>query len=212
MTLARLDRIETNINNKVTSLHLSGVDLVDGTPVIDVKPFVPLYDSDNTCSVPDWVSGGLALRRKVSFSSLADEQLSEILKNKRSRNTLRFYGRRGETIEEALVDIRACIEEVLAIDVRSQWQTTKARKGKFHAERAARLRQGPVVKTDPGGSRTADVESAVNVGSCTQQLDNLLITFKVQEGPNDHTNISASNASGAEDCLIVTSIELLQKP
>jgi tRNA-Thr(GGU) m(6)t(6)A37 methyltransferase TsaA len=28
-----------------TTLHVSGLDLLDGTPVLDVKPYVPLFDS-----------------------------------------------------------------------------------------------------------------------------------------------------------------------
>lgn len=39
LSAVRLDRIEGS------TLHLSGVDLIDGTPVLDVKPYVPLADS-----------------------------------------------------------------------------------------------------------------------------------------------------------------------
>ncbi|XP_022100829.1 tRNA (adenine(37)-N6)-methyltransferase-like isoform X2 [Acanthaster planci] len=39
LTLAKLDRIEGN------TLHLSGVDIIDGTPVLDIKPYVPSYDN-----------------------------------------------------------------------------------------------------------------------------------------------------------------------
>lgn len=39
LTAARLNRVEAGV------LHLSGVDLVDGTPIFDVKPYIPRYDS-----------------------------------------------------------------------------------------------------------------------------------------------------------------------
>uniref|UniRef100_UPI00358FA082 tRNA (adenine(37)-N6)-methyltransferase-like n=1 Tax=Myxine glutinosa TaxID=7769 RepID=UPI00358FA082 len=39
ITLARLDSIEGE------TLHLSGIDVVDGTPVLDIKPFIPEYDA-----------------------------------------------------------------------------------------------------------------------------------------------------------------------
>ncbi|XP_071483148.1 tRNA (adenine(37)-N6)-methyltransferase-like [Diadema antillarum] len=39
LTLARLDKVEGD------TLHLSGTDMIDGTPVLDVKPYVPEYDS-----------------------------------------------------------------------------------------------------------------------------------------------------------------------
>jgi tRNA-Thr(GGU) m(6)t(6)A37 methyltransferase TsaA len=39
LTLCQLQRIGGN------ELHLSGVDLVDGTPILDIKPFIPSYDA-----------------------------------------------------------------------------------------------------------------------------------------------------------------------
>lgn len=37
-------------------LHLTGVDFVDGTPVLDIKPYVPFYDCIPEATVPRWVS------------------------------------------------------------------------------------------------------------------------------------------------------------
>ncbi|XP_062617095.1 tRNA (adenine(37)-N6)-methyltransferase-like [Saccostrea cucullata] len=39
LTLAKLDTVSGS------TLHLSGIDLLDGTPVLDVKPYIPEYDS-----------------------------------------------------------------------------------------------------------------------------------------------------------------------
>ena len=39
LTLAKLESIERD------TLHLSGIDLIDGTPILDVKPYIPRYDS-----------------------------------------------------------------------------------------------------------------------------------------------------------------------
>ncbi|KAK2707703.1 hypothetical protein QYM36_015410, partial [Artemia franciscana] len=39
LTLAKLERVEGSV------LHLSGLDLLDGTPVLDIKPFIPEYDT-----------------------------------------------------------------------------------------------------------------------------------------------------------------------
>jgi len=44
ITLCKLDRIQVHGPHEVT-LHVSGLDLVDGTPVLDIKPYVPVYDS-----------------------------------------------------------------------------------------------------------------------------------------------------------------------
>jgi tRNA-Thr(GGU) m(6)t(6)A37 methyltransferase TsaA len=42
LSVVKLESIET-ANGKVI-LHLAGIDLVDGTPVIDIKPYVPYVD------------------------------------------------------------------------------------------------------------------------------------------------------------------------
>ncbi|RXN30158.1 nef-associated 1 [Labeo rohita] len=42
LTLAKLERITGD------TLHLSGVDIIAGTPVLDIKPYIPDYDSPKT--------------------------------------------------------------------------------------------------------------------------------------------------------------------
>lgn len=36
-------------------LRVTGLDAIDGTPVLDVKPYLPSYDSVPEARVPDWV-------------------------------------------------------------------------------------------------------------------------------------------------------------
>jgi tRNA-Thr(GGU) m(6)t(6)A37 methyltransferase TsaA len=36
-------------------LHVKGLDAIDGTPIIDVKPYFPAFDSVDQPNVPDWV-------------------------------------------------------------------------------------------------------------------------------------------------------------
>ncbi|KAL1023782.1 hypothetical protein UPYG_G00046040 [Umbra pygmaea] len=54
LTLAKLDRVTSD------TLHLSEVDMIAGTPVLDIKPYIPDYDSphcrlavDSDCLQPD---------------------------------------------------------------------------------------------------------------------------------------------------------------
>ncbi|XP_068178064.1 tRNA (adenine(37)-N6)-methyltransferase isoform X2 [Antennarius striatus] len=42
LTLARLDNILGD------TIHLSDIDMIDGTPVLDIKPYIPEYDSPHT--------------------------------------------------------------------------------------------------------------------------------------------------------------------
>ena len=38
LTLAKLELVEG------TRVHVSGIDLIEGTPVLDIKPYIPEYD------------------------------------------------------------------------------------------------------------------------------------------------------------------------
>ena len=50
LSLAKLERVDG------ARLELSGVDLVDGTPILDVKPYIPAYDAPaEEARVADWV-------------------------------------------------------------------------------------------------------------------------------------------------------------
>ncbi len=47
LTLAKLERIEGD------TLHLTGIDLIDGTPILDVKPYIPDYDTPTLPQLQD---------------------------------------------------------------------------------------------------------------------------------------------------------------
>lgn len=172
-------------------LELSGLDLVDGTPVLDIKPYVAAYDSpiDEEARVPGWVSGGLATKRPVIVSDTARDSLRTIVQAGKTK----FYGRPfGESDDEGYERLVACICEVLAMDVRSSYQTKKAREGKSQAERSERL------------TTKASTSSS---SSCTQQIDNVLVHFSVQ--PASSVVRPTSEGSGAEDTVFVSMIEPL---
>ncbi|VEU36281.1 unnamed protein product [Pseudo-nitzschia multistriata] len=240
ITLCKLDRIQEYGPHKVT-LHVSGLDLVDGTPVLDIKPYVPVYDSVNAVAqatlspsppevqiessisssqtpngsssmspafgdlplppprVPEWVQGGLATKRNVVITKTAKNELEEILQH--NPKALDFYGSHcycdsdGKGDSTAATMLRV-IEQVLSIDVRSSHQTRKARTGRSQAERAARVRstfdvESTVASNNDSAETKRDemeqittqdaVEELQERKMCTQQLDNLLIYFTIQE-------------------------------
>lgn len=216
MTLCKLDRIEQTLNKtnkKIVVLHVSGLDLVDGTPVLDIKPYVPLYDAPlhpSECVLPEWVTGGLATRREVEISQEAREQLNNLLDNEAFE--MEFYGKDGESLQDCVSNVIQCIQEVLAIDVRSKWQTKKARQGKSHAERANRLKQE--LKSAKTTENDTNISSPVSSASgdnldCTQQIDNLLIHYMISQTAS--TARLSSEGNGAEDCVTVTAIEALDR-
>lgn len=57
ISIVALDRVEGS------TVHVSGVDVVDGTPLLDIKPFVPAFDQRSHVRI-DWMEGKLRGARK----------------------------------------------------------------------------------------------------------------------------------------------------
>ena len=76
LSLARLVKVEDG------TLHLAGIDLVDGTPILDIKPYIPEWDS-----VPHASSGWVkdvpfpSLKVKLAPSARKDIAAAEIRLN-----------------------------------------------------------------------------------------------------------------------------------
>lgn len=45
-------------------LRVRGLDAIDGTPVLDIKPYLPHYDSVPDAKVPEWVAKAQAWRKR----------------------------------------------------------------------------------------------------------------------------------------------------
>ena len=199
-------------------VYVSGLDLVDGTPVLDIKPYVPHYDSvgfmyehglgmEERASIPQWISDGLDKRKEVFFSKESEEQLKNIIMSD-ERKELEFYGTstgRDASDEEAFDSIKSCIEEVLSVDVRSKWQTKKARLGKSRAETAKRVKE---IQQEDIKEEESEKEQVNDI--CTQQLDRLLIKFKVDEKHDEQNPVAVdTKGSGADDAIVVVGIEYI---
>jgi tRNA-Thr(GGU) m(6)t(6)A37 methyltransferase TsaA len=72
LSVVELGKVECS--EKGVTLHLIGADLLDGTPVVDIKPYIPYVDS-----VPDaragYAHGAPKPRLEVIFSEQAEEQI-----------------------------------------------------------------------------------------------------------------------------------------
>lgn len=73
MSAVKLDRIENR--NGTPVLHLSGIDILDGTPVIDIKPYLPYSDSPPDAHY-DYAADGQKQQLAVHFSQQARQGLS----------------------------------------------------------------------------------------------------------------------------------------
>ncbi|TKY54623.1 Nef-associated protein 1 [Spatholobus suberectus] len=109
LTVAKVEAVQGNM------ILLSGVDLVDGTPVLDVKPYLPYCDSIQEATVPNWLlEDNLLSVASISFS----EDFTSALKNcwimaeKKS-----LYASSGE--------FQSLIKQVLSWDIRSLSQRNR---------------------------------------------------------------------------------------
>ncbi|MGS0681147.1 tRNA (N6-threonylcarbamoyladenosine(37)-N6)-methyltransferase TrmO [Shewanella sp. 125m-7] len=103
-SVVKLHAVHTH-NGKV-SLEISGMDLLDGTPIIDIKPYIPFSDSIENAQ------GGIAqdapVLANVCFSEQALEHLEQYQQN------------------PAYPRLRELIEGVLAQDPRPAYKKAKA--------------------------------------------------------------------------------------
>ncbi len=110
LTLAKIEKIEKN------EILISSVDMISGTPVLDIKPYHHLESLDiNTIKYPNWIKDQASLEKKatVVFSEKSLNNLQMIMQN----NKLLFY----DDYEELITLIRGILE----IDPHSKYTQTK---------------------------------------------------------------------------------------
>ncbi|EQC31983.1 hypothetical protein SDRG_10183 [Saprolegnia diclina VS20] len=110
ITLAKIERVDKAARTVV----VSGIDLVDGTPIVDLKPYVPAYDcmEPTDVAVAPWIAATVSTQRSVAW---VPEAKATVLRLSRPS---RFYANDTARLCDA-------ITQVLAVDVRSVEQTRK---------------------------------------------------------------------------------------
>lgn len=76
LSVVELDSIE--LVGKQWRIHVSGADLVDGTPILDIKPYLPYADSLLQATA-DYAPAAPAGNSKVSFTEPAQQQLNSLI-------------------------------------------------------------------------------------------------------------------------------------
>ena len=127
LSLAKVEKVEGD------TLHVCGIDLLDGTPIIDIKPYIPSYDSPQVeksdCSSedistpasiisPDWITLGGQSVLTVSFTEAA---MSQIRLFSPEATDLDYRLSYLKSPEEAL----KAIEDILREDPRSIYRKKK---------------------------------------------------------------------------------------
>ena len=89
LSLVRVDRVTSN------TVYVSGIDVIDGTPILDIKPYIPTYDdptmhleagvsgeggswteATNSVRVASWLDSPSIAHLDVEFTTNAEQQLS----------------------------------------------------------------------------------------------------------------------------------------
>ncbi|CAI5743910.1 unnamed protein product [Peronospora destructor] len=108
ITLAKIEHVDT----RKRTVYLSGVDILDNTPVLDIKPYISAYDSLPEACAATWVS---TPQPSIKIEWESDILISAI--HKLSKKSVHYRGAPGHFV--------AAIEEVLQVDVRSKYQTRR---------------------------------------------------------------------------------------
>lgn len=118
LTVAKVDAVDGN------KVFISGVDLVDGTPVLDIKPYLPYCDSIPGAMVPDWVKADNMLAiTSVNFSHDFSASLSHFWSSKmekKKKNEISLY--------TSPTEFQNLIQQVLSWDIRSVSQRIRPHK------------------------------------------------------------------------------------
>ncbi|KAK4604964.1 hypothetical protein RGQ29_013150 [Quercus rubra] len=109
LTVAKVEAVQDNM------VLLSGVDLVDGTPVLDIKPYLPYCDSIEGARVPKWVSeDNLLAVASVSFSEDFPYTLAEC-----------WVKTEKKSLYASPDEFQSLIKQVLSWDIRSLAQRNR---------------------------------------------------------------------------------------
>lgn len=119
LSLARLDRI------KGDTIYLSGIDLISGTPVVDIKPYHPA-DCVNDYRIPSWIDPLPTQSLTVVWTDTALEQCSHAFQ---SGTGLEFYDSASSKDFEILC---TTITELISQDPRTLHSKTKHGNGSVY--------------------------------------------------------------------------------
>ena len=107
--LSAVELVKINPNADKVSLLLRGCDLVDGTPIIDIKPYIPYSDAILNADA-GFAATPPAIRCKVNFTSEAIEQYLQLEANLNRQKDL------------PPVNLKKLIIEILQLDPRPSYQ------------------------------------------------------------------------------------------
>jgi tRNA-Thr(GGU) m(6)t(6)A37 methyltransferase TsaA len=112
LSVVELERIDFTAKGGV-EIHVKGVDLLDGTPILDIKPYIPYADSVPHANA-GWASGEIK-KTPVEFEPLALQKIEAAEQN-------------------GYPDLKNLIEQLLTIDPRPGFQKRELPPDAEHAQ------------------------------------------------------------------------------
>lgn len=163
---------------------LSGVDLVDGTPVLDIKPYLPYSDSVKGAAIPNWleVDGALAVE-SIHFSERFISSLANC-----------WVHVQKQTLYASADEFQDLIKEVLSWDIRSlsqrirPHQVTMERKTDNYASKSGK---------DYKKKKDCEATASCSVVAYHLHLEGIDVSYKIDENSNIVVDNAALLSSGA---------------
>lgn len=120
LTVAKIEGIQG------ATLLLSGADLVDGTPVLDIKPYLPYCDAVPDAIAPSWVKAGgdddVIAMASVDFTEGFSQELAKCWDT---------MGK--QSLYSSWMEFQGLLQQVLSRDIRSLSQRLKPRNAMLSA-------------------------------------------------------------------------------
>ncbi|XP_072987854.1 uncharacterized protein [Typha latifolia] len=165
LSVAKIEALDGN------AILLSGVDLVDGTPILDIKPYLPYSDSIQDATVPNWIKADHTLAvGSISFSADFAASLSGCWMHTENHS---LYASEDE--------FQMLINEVLGWDIRSLSQRSRphlvAIKGESHVSYAELEGNG----SEEGSYQTINSSADVLYHLILEGID---VSYRIDESTN----------------------------
>lgn len=137
LSLARIVRVDT----KAGQVILAGLDVVDGTPCLDLKPYLPIYECVPSAIVPSWVQASFEEPlMRVSWLPSARAALKALYSDDVDSAELNGSSKSGQLKTwpfGSTIELAKALEGTLALDIRSPVQRQR------HPNPGAAVGQGP---------------------------------------------------------------------
>jgi len=185
LSVAKVERVEDD-----GALVLSGLDLVDGTPILDVKPYVPFCDCLPGATAPWWVDGSDAAEPIQGGVPQAGPRATEAptpveVEAGCVDRLEALWRRRGgpklvRGLYDAPEDVLRLVREILGRDIRSLHQRGLT-PADGRATKANAVRQSSIPAKDPAAAQPKARPPARTKFQLT--LGKLMFMYKVEEAP-----------------------------